>query len=177
LGDAGAIATNDAQLAARMAMFSRHGGVTKGDHQIEGINSRLDGLQAAVLNVKLKYLPAWTRTRQEIAARYNARLSGMSGVTTPFTAEGRGHVFHLYVIRHDDRDALARHLEARGIQTVINYPVALPFLPAYARLAHPPADFPVAHHNQSRILSLPIFPEMTEAQFELVAMAIKAFAE
>jgi dTDP-4-amino-4,6-dideoxygalactose transaminase len=173
MGDAGAIVTSDATLTRHMAMFARHGGLAKGDHRIEGVNSRLDGLQAAILMVKLERLPAWTRARQEIAARYSARLCGVLGLTTPATADGREHVFHLYVVRHDDRDGLARRLKARGIQTVINYPVALPFLPAYARFNHQPGDFPVAYRNQSRILSLPIFPEMTEAQFEHVASAIE----
>jgi dTDP-4-amino-4,6-dideoxygalactose transaminase len=156
-------------------MFTRHGGLTKGDHKIEGINSRLDGLQAAILSVKLKHLPRWTRLRQTIAARYSERLSRVPGLRSPTTADGRDHVFHLYVVRHEDRDGLARHLKERGIQTGINYPVALPFLPAYARLRHRSEDFPVAYRNQSRILSLPIFPEMTDAQLDHVASTIEAF--
>ena len=175
MGDAGAIVTNDSALANRVAMFTRHGGLTKGDHKIEGINSRLDGLQAAILSVKLKHLPRWTRLRQTIAARYSERLSRVPGLRSPTTADGRDHVFHLYVVRHEDRDGLARHLKERGIQTGINYPVALPFLPAYARLRHRSEDFPVAYRNQSRILSLPIFPEMTDAQLDHVASTIEAF--
>jgi dTDP-4-amino-4,6-dideoxygalactose transaminase len=175
MGDAGAIVTRDGGLAQRMAMFARHGGLTKGDHQIEGINSRLDGLQAAVLSVKLPHLGAWTERRQAVARAYGELLSGIDGLTLPQTAAGREHVWHLYVVQHERRDALARHLAERGIQTVINYPVALPFLPAYARLGHRPEDFPVAHHHQSRILSLPIFPEVSGAQLELVASAIRSF--
>jgi dTDP-4-amino-4,6-dideoxygalactose transaminase len=172
MGDAGALTTNDAKLADRMAMFARHGGLTKHDHQIEGINSRLDGLQAAVLSVKLKHLPAWTAKRRELAAAYTAALARIPSVTTPVVAPGRDPVWHLYVVRHERRDALAKHLGARGIQTVINYPVALPFVPAYARLGHGPEDFPNAHRHQSRILSLPIFPEMTPAQLAAVVDAI-----
>jgi dTDP-4-amino-4,6-dideoxygalactose transaminase len=178
MGDAGAITTQDRALADRMAMFARHGGLKKGDHQIEGINSRLDGLQAAVLGVKLPHLPHWTRRRQEVAAEYHrllAPLEGRHGLQRPLVAAGREHVYHLYVVRHEARDALARHLAAHGIQTVVNYPVALPFVPAYARLKHTPADFPNAHHNQSRVLSLPIFPEITPAQLQAVVAAIASF--
>ena len=176
MGDAGAVTTNDAALADRMGMFARHGGLTKGDHQIEGINSRLDGLQAAVLSVKLPHLEAWTQRRQKIAATYDRLLAGVPGLSTPVTAPSREHVYHLYVVRHERRDALAQHLAARGIQTSINYPVALPFVPAYRRLGHTPEQFPNAFASQSRILSLPIFPEMSEAQIGAVNDAIRSFA-
>jgi dTDP-4-amino-4,6-dideoxygalactose transaminase len=176
MGDAGALTTNDAALAERMAMIARHGGLRKGDHQVEGINSRLDGLQAAILSVKLPHLADWTRRRQEIAADYGQLLAGIPGLTLPTVAVDRTHVYHLYVVKHDRRDALAAHLKDRGVQTVINYPVALPFLPAYERLSHRPPQFPNAHANQSRILSLPIFPEMMSAQLEAVVAAIAAFA-
>jgi dTDP-4-amino-4,6-dideoxygalactose transaminase len=176
MGDAGALLTADAKLADRMAMFARHGGLTKGDHQIEGINSRLDGLQAAVLSVKLPKLAAWTQRRQEVAVEYGRRLAGIDGLALPAVAGGRSHVYHLYVVRHERRDSLARHLAALGIQTVVNYPVALPFLPAYSRFGHAPQDFPNAYHNQSRVLSLPIFPEITTTQLDQVAGAIRSFA-
>ena len=175
MGDAGAVVTDDAALAQRMAMFARHGGLKKGDHQIEGINSRLDGLQAAILSVKLPHLAGWTRRRQEIAAEYNRLLANTPGVTRPHLAAGREHVYHLYVIQHERRDALAHHLTLRGIQTVINYPVALPFLPAYSRFAHKPEDFPAAHRAQSRILSIPIFPEISETQLQAVVDSIGRF--
>jgi dTDP-4-amino-4,6-dideoxygalactose transaminase len=176
MGDAGALVTNDAALAQRMAMFARHGGLTKGDHQIEGINSRLDGLQAAVLSVKLRHLRAWTQRRQQVAAEYDRLLRGVQGLQLPEVASGREHVYHLYVIRHALRDQLARHLAQRRIQTVVNYPVAVPFLPAYGHLGHGPEDFPVAHRNQSRVLSLPMFAEITQQQIAAVAAAIAAFA-
>ena len=175
MGDAGAVLTRDAALASRMARFARHGGLTKGEHQVEGINSRLDGLQAAVLSVKLAHLPAWTVRRQEIARAYGELLAGIHGLILPHAACGREHVWHLYVVRHERRDALAQHLAGCGIQTVVNYPVALPFVPAYSRFGHGPADFPVAHRHQSRILSLPIFPEMTEEQIHCVVSAIASF--
>jgi dTDP-4-amino-4,6-dideoxygalactose transaminase len=176
MGDAGAVTTRDAELARRMAMFARHGGLTKGDHQIEGINSRLDGLQAAVLSAKLPHLARWTARRREIAAEYHRLLKDIDGLTLPAVAPEREPVWHLYVVQHDQRDALSHHLADRGIQTVINYPVALPFLPAYRRFGHQASDFPVAHGHQSRILSLPIFPEMTAMQIEAVADAIRSFA-
>lgn len=176
MGDAGAIGTGDADLARRMAMYARHGGLTKSDHQIEGINSRLDGLQAAILSVKLRYLAAWTAARQALAGEYDAALLPVSAVRTPTTRDGVAHVYHLYVIRHARRDALAAWLKDRGIATVVNYPVALPFLPAYARLDARPDDFPNAHAAQSEILSLPIFAEMSAAQLQTVVAAIAAFA-
>jgi len=176
MGDAGAICTNDHALAQRMQMFARHGGMTKGDHQIEGINSRLDGLQAAILSVKLPHLAGWTLRRQELATSYGSLLRDVEGLCLPVTAIGRAHVFHLYVVQHERRDALAQHLSGLGIQTVISYPTALPFLPAYARLGHAPSDFPNAYRNQSRILSIPIFPEMTRAHQEAVAGAIRSFS-
>jgi dTDP-4-amino-4,6-dideoxygalactose transaminase len=175
MGDAGAVCTNDSALAHRMAMFARHGGLTKGDHQIEGINSRLDGLQAAILSVKLPHLAGWTRRRQELAASYETLLQGIDGLNLPVTAHGREHVFHLYVIQHENRDALASHLNGLGIQTVISYPTALPFLPAYARFGHQPTDFPNAYRNQSRILSIPIFPEISTQQMEHVAASLRSF--
>jgi dTDP-4-amino-4,6-dideoxygalactose transaminase len=176
MGDAGAVVTGDRDLAQRMAMFARHGGLTKGEHRIEGINSRLDGMQAAILSVKLRHLDAWTRARRDKAATYNASLAGIAGLETPVEGEGREHAYHLYVVRHDRRDELASHLAAAGIQTVVNYPVALPFLPAYQRFGHVSEDFPNAWANQGRILSLPIFPEMTDLQQAQVAEAIRRFA-
>jgi dTDP-4-amino-4,6-dideoxygalactose transaminase len=176
MGDAGAICTNDTALAQRMSMFARHGGLTKGDHQIEGINSRLDGLQAAILSVKLPNLQAWTSRRQELAARYDVLLQNIDGLSLPVTNQGREHVFHLYVVQHEKRDAMARHLNDRDIQTVISYPIALPFMPAYARLGHQQADFPNSYSNQSRILSIPIFPEMSQAQQVAVAEALRSFS-
>ena len=175
MGDAGAVVTNDRALAEKMAIFARHGGLKKGDHQMEGINSRLDGLQAAILTVKLRHLPGWTHARRALAKKYDTLLSDCYGISTPPTPDDREHVYHLYVIQHDSRDALVEHLAADGIQTVINYPVALPFLPAYERFKHQPGDFPVAYRAQSRILSLPIFPEMTEAQMLAVAKSISRF--
>jgi dTDP-4-amino-4,6-dideoxygalactose transaminase len=171
-GDAGCVVANDDQLAERMAIFARHGG--KGDHVVEGINSRLDGIQAAILQAKLPHLPAWTDARRKVAARYDELLKSVGDVVTPKVERDRDHVYHLYVIRTERRDALRKHLTDAGIATVLNYPKALPFYPAYAYLGHVPEDFPIAHANQSRILSLPIYPEITSAMVEYVSTQIEA---
>jgi len=166
-GDAGCIVTNDDRLADWTATFARHGG--KGEHVMEGINSRMDGLQAAILNVKLPHLPAWTTARRRVATRYNDLLGPLDNLSTPKVAEDRSHVYHLYVVTTDNRDLLKKALANGGITTSLNYPKALPFYPAYAYLDHKPVDFPAAYHNQSRILSLPIFPEMTDEMIDYVA--------
>jgi dTDP-4-amino-4,6-dideoxygalactose transaminase len=170
-GDAGCIVTNDDALADWAATFARHGG--KGEHVMEGINSRMDGLQAAILNVKLPHLPAWTTARRRVAARYNELLTGIDGLATPKVGGDRSHVYHLYIVTTDKRDSLKKTLADSEITTSLNYPKALPFYPAYAYLGHKPMDFPAAYHNQSRILSLPIFPEMTEEMIEHVANQIR----
>lgn len=176
MGDAGATTTNDAALARHMACFARHGGLVKGEHEMEGINSRLDGLQAAILRVKLPHLAQWTANRRKVAKRYDALLTGTPGISIPTECAGREHVYHLYVIEAEERDALAAGLRARGVPTVINYRTALPFLPAYRRLGHAPDDFPVAHRLQGRILSLPIFAELSEAQQDHVVDAVREAA-
>src|SRR5712672_1168896 len=161
MGDAGAVVTNDAALAEHMTMLARHGGLTKHQHRIEGINSRLDGMQAAVLSAKLPHLRQWTKARQDAAKIYNAGLNQIEDVVVPAAAADREHVYHLYTIKHPRRDELAAHLNANGIQTAINYPTALPFLAAYSRLNARPEQFPNAHRQQGRILSLPMFAEIT----------------
>ena len=172
-GDAGCVVTNDDRLADWMTTFARHGG--KGDHVMEGINSRMDGLQAGILNAKLPHLPAWTAARRRVAACYNELLEDVGDVITPTVKSDRDHVYHLYVIRTENRDALREHLSEAGISTVVNYPKALPFYPAYAYLGHVPKNFPAAYFNQSRILSLPIYPEMPEEAITHVANVISDF--
>lgn len=170
MGDAGGLVTNDRKLAEWCATYARHGG--KGDHKIEGINSRLDGLQAAILSVKLPKLAGWTKARQEIAGQYNSLLAGITGLKTPEVATGRIHVYHLYVIRSEKRDTLREHLKKEGVDTVLNYPKALPFYPAYDYLAHKPGDFPNAFRDQNEILSIPIYPEMTSEQIKYVTEVV-----
>ena len=144
---------------------------------MEGINSRMDGLQAAILNAKLPYLPAWTEARRSVAVRYNELLGDVGEVITPHVASDRDHVYHLYVIRTEKRDELKKHLTEASIATVLNYPKALPFYPAYTYLGHTPDDFPFAYANQALILSLPIFPEMSDEALSYVAENIKMFFE
>jgi dTDP-4-amino-4,6-dideoxygalactose transaminase len=172
-GDAGCIVTNNDHLADWMATFARHGG--KGEHVMEGINSRMDGLQGAILNVKLPHLPAWTAARRRVAARYDELLNELGDIVAPKVAPDCEHVYHLYVIRTEKRDALKKHLAAARVATVINYPKALPFYPAYAYLGHTPKDFPNAYFNQSQILSLPIYPEMTREMLSDVVDSIANF--
>ena len=173
MGDAGCLVTNDDRLADWAELYARHGG--KGEHLIEGINSRLDGMQAAILSAKLPHLGRWTAARQRVATRYDAALAGLDWLRTPTVAAGRTHVYHLYVIRAQRRDALRERLSGLGIGTMLNYPKALPFYPAYARLGHAPADFPNAWAAQGEVLSLPMFPEMSEMEIDIVCDAIRDF--
>lgn len=173
MGDAGGIVTNRDDLVEWMTRFARHGG--KGNHHIEGMNSRMDGFQGAVLRLKVPHLRRWTKSRQELAVGYSRGLKGVGDIELPQVAEGRSHVYHLYVIRTSRRDELREHLTASGISTVLNYPKALPFYPAYDYLGHQLADFPNAARHQDQILSLPIFPEMTEVQQQIVVNAIRQF--
>lgn len=175
-GDAGAVVTRDAALADRMRMYANHGQVKKHDHRIEGINSRLDGIQAAVLSAKLPFILDWTARRQQVAAWYGEALAGISGVELPKVREGASHVFHLYVIQHFDRDALATHLANNGIQTAVHYPTPLPLLECYASRGFTAAQFPCAAREQERILSLPMYPEMTRDMVQYVADTVRAFS-
>jgi dTDP-4-amino-4,6-dideoxygalactose transaminase len=175
-GDAGAIITNDDGLAEKMRMFANHGALKKHEHKMEGINSRLDSLQAAILTAKLPYLKQWTAQRESNAALYTETLAN-SGMILPQKRQGTKHTYHLYVVRSSKRDQLKSFLESRGIQTAIHYPTPLPYLPAYKYLNHDPADFPVASRYKNQILSLPIFPEMTPAQIEYVGLQVFEFAK
>lgn len=175
-GDAGAIVTSNSDLAERVRMFRNHGRKRKYGHEFEGTNSRLDGLQAAILSVKLKHLPAWTSLRQERARLYTRMLEELEGITCPHIATDRTHVFHLFVIRTPYRDELRKHLTTNGIATGIHYPVALPNLEAYRYLGHGQNDFPVASRLSGQILSLPIYAEMTEGHVEQAAAEIRRFS-
>lgn len=171
MGDAGAIITNDDGLATRMAMYCRHGGLIKGEHRIEGINSRMDGMQAAILSVKLPYLEAWNEKRTKVAGYYNELLAKKE-LILPVEKKDRTHVWHLYVVKSKKRDFLKNQLEKNGVATSINYPIALPFLPAYSYLNSDKGDFPVSYKNQSEIISLPIYPELCEEGVIYIASLI-----
>jgi len=174
-GDAGAIVTNDDDLAKRARMYANHGSLIKHQHEIEGINSRLDGLQAAILSAKLRHIHDWTKRRQQNALIYNQLLQDVEGIVTPKTRPNGSHVFHLYVVRARNRDGLQKYLKDQGIDTGVHYPAPLPFLKAYQYLRHVPEDFPVAHKYQHEILSLPMYPEITREQIEYVVTHIKNF--
>ena len=171
-GDAGCIITNDDDLAEKMRRFSAHGTLDKHDHEIEGINSRLDGLQAAILSVKLKYINGWTDLRIKHAESYSKLLLN-SGVEVPKIHSDAKHVFHLYVIRIDHRDELQNHLKENEISTGIHYPIALPYLKAYNYLGHTPEDFPVAYEYPNQILSIPIYPELKTNDQHIIIDTIK----
>ena len=174
-GDAGCIITNNDALAEQCKMYANHGALTKHQHQIEGINSRLDGLQAAILNAKLPYILQWTESRIEKAALYNKHLNGITQITLPKVRPNTKHTFHLYVILATQRDELMQHLKNNGIETALHYPTALPNLKCYDYLQVTPQHFAVATALQHQILSLPIYPELTENSIEYIATSIKAF--
>jgi dTDP-4-amino-4,6-dideoxygalactose transaminase len=174
-GDAGCIITNDDELADKCRMYSHHGALKKHQHQIEGINSRLDGLQAAVLSAKLPHLADWTEGRIRCAALYTKYLEGIPEVITPRQRPNTKHTWHLYVIRCKKRTALTEYLSSLGIETSVHYPVILPNMPVYRYLGYKPEDFPVANSMQEEILSLPLFPEMTETQIQFTSDSIKSF--
>ncbi len=175
-GDAGAIVTNDEALAKKARMFANHGRIDKYDHEIEGINSRLDGLQAAVLGVKLKHLAAWSEQRRKNAYIYNDHLKG-TGLVTPVEINDVKSVYHLYVVRtkKETRQKLQDHLKSKGIATGIHYPIALPNLKAYAYLKHNESDFPEATKASREILSFPMYPELSGSQIEFIVQTIKEF--
>ena len=174
-GDAGCIITNDAELAEKCRMYANHGALVKHQHQIEGINSRMDGLQAAILGVKLPHLKTWTAQRRKNAALYNEALKGITQVITPTERPNTQHSYHLYVIRCEDRDALKEYLQENGIETAIHYPTPLPLLPAYQKQGYDATAYPVSEKVSKEILSLPMYPELSQAQIETIAQTIKAF--
>jgi len=175
-GDAGAVVTNDDELARKMRMYANHGALKKHAHEMEGINSRLDTLQAAILNVKLPHIHEWNRKRQANAAVYTQLLRSMNlPLRLPLVRENTEHTFHLYVVQTDRRDELKAFLEEQGVQTAIHYPTALPNLKAYQYLGHQPSDFPVASKWQNQSLSLPMYPELTTQEIEYVCEKIRKF--
>ncbi|MEE2687231.1 MAG: DegT/DnrJ/EryC1/StrS family aminotransferase [Chloroflexota bacterium] len=171
-GDAGAIVSSDEDFSIRARMFANHGSIVKHQHEMEGINSRMDGIQAAVLSVKLKYIHEWNESRARHADWYNKMLATLPEITTPKLHSDRSHVFHLYVIRSKVRDVLQTKLKNAGIQTAIHYPVSLPLLNAYKYLGYTASDFPVSYQYQDEILSLPMYPEMTEEMRNFVLQEI-----
>ena len=174
-GDAGCIITNDDELALKTRMFARHGALKKHQHEMEGINSRLDGLQAAILNVKLDYILKWTNARISNAAIYDNVLNSITQIEIPKVRKMVKHSYHLYVIKTEKRDELANYLKENGIDTAVHYPIALHNMNAYKYLNYSREDFPVASFNENKILSLPMFPELKRDQIEYIADKINDF--
>ena len=168
-GDAGAVVTNDVDVAARVRMLGAHGSERKYQHDAVGMNSRLDTIQAVVLNAKLRRLALWNERRRKAAARYQELLADLPGVELPRTAPGNADVWHLYVIRVLERDRVLAALNAAGIGAGIHYPVPVHLSGAYRGLGLGPGSFPVAERAAGGILSLPMFPHISEVQQQYVA--------
>lgn len=175
LGDAGAVTTNDAALAQQVQVLRNYGSQQKYYNEVVGYNSRLDELQAALLRVKLRELPEWTRQRQQVAAWYDQHLAGIADLRLPAVAAGATHVYHLYVVHTPHRAALQQHLTAQGIGTMIHYPVPPHLQQAYQSLQLPAGRFPIAEELAATCLSLPMWPGLTEDQVVAVAAAIKSY--
>ncbi len=173
-GEGGALVTNDAALAARAKSLREHGSTVRYHHDEVGYNYRLEGIQGAVLGVKLKHLAAWTRGRQRVAARY-AELLKDTPLQLPAVTAGNESAWHLYTVRSPRRDELKQHLDANGIGNAVHYPMPLHLQKAYAGLGYKPGDFPVAEQACREVLSLPMFAELTDAQLERVAEVVKNF--
>ncbi len=172
-GDAGAITTRDEALARRMALLRDHGSAAKYVHEVIGTNERLDAIQAAVLNAKLPYLEAWTEARRRHAAAYTERLKDVPGVTVPVELPDARHVYHIYCIRvPGNRDAIKAALNERGIGAGIHYPIPVHLQPALAHRGWRRGQFPEAEAAAATILSLPLYPELTEAQIDSVVQAL-----
>ena len=176
-GDGGAVVTNDEQLAVTVRMLRNHGRTDKYLHEYVGVNSRLDTLQAAILGVKLTRLEEWNRMRRTVAAKYDAALGEFAGLTLPAEMPGGKHVYHLYVVRTGRRDELRQYLSENGIGVGIHYPIPLHLQPALQFLGYGPGDFPVAEQLADSILSIPMYPEMQDAQLVRVVQTLAAFNE
>jgi dTDP-4-amino-4,6-dideoxygalactose transaminase len=177
MGDGGAVFTRDAALAERIKMMANHGQKVKYRHDVVGCNSRLDTLQAAILRVKLRHLDSYAAARQAAAARYDAGLAGLAGVQTPVRRAESTHVYHQYTLRVADqqRDALAAHLKADGIPSMIYYPLPLHRQLAYRSERYPEGSFPVAEQLCAEVLSLPMHTELTAATQDLIIQSIQTF--
>jgi dTDP-4-amino-4,6-dideoxygalactose transaminase len=173
-GDAGGVLTESAELAARVRALGNYGSKVRYEHPETGFNSRLDTLQAVVLSAKLERLADWNAQRRAAAARYSALLTDLEAVETPRTMPENEHVWHLYVVRVPDRDRLLGELHAAGIGAGVHYPTPIHLHGAFAHLGHGVGDFPAAEAAARSILSLPMFPGITEAQQEQVVSALRA---
>lgn len=177
IGDGGALALRDGDLARACRMIANHGSEVRYRHERVGINSRLDSIQAAVLSVKLPHLETYNRQRRQVADRYDRAFAPLAerGITPPLAAAGRAHVYQQYTLRSAQRDALAAHLAARGIPTAVHYPEPLHLQVAFAQFADAAFPMTAAEAAAREVLSLPIFPEMTEAEIDAVIDAVRSF--
>ena len=174
-GDAGLITTNDEGLAARLKEYRVHGGLQMYHHDVVGTNSRIDALQAAVLVAKLPFLQGWSRARYENAQRYIEAFSDIPEVGLPTTLPGNAHIYNQFTVRVQDRDGLRRHLSEHGIGSGVYYPVPLHLQPCFKDLGYREGDFPVSERLSRTVLSLPIYPELTEEQIEAVINRVREF--
>ncbi len=170
------VTPHNADYARTIRMLRDWGAEKKYQHVLKGYNFRLEGIQGAVLRVKLKYLEKWTEQRRAAGARYDQLLAG-SGVPTPFAHAHNRHVYHIYAVRTADRQAWQDALNAEGVQSGIHYPIPVHLLPAYADLGYKAGQFPHSEKAANEVLSLPMFPELTAAQGEEVARAVIALAQ
>jgi dTDP-4-amino-4,6-dideoxygalactose transaminase len=174
-GDGGMITTQDDALAERLKRLRVHGGAKQYHHEEVGFNSRLDTLQAAILLAKLPHLAAWSSGRRARAARYNEAFKGLGAVHTPITDPANEHIFHQYTIRAERRDDLRTHLQAKNIGSMIYYPTALHLQPCFADLGYKLGSLPVTEQAMKEVISLPIYPELTDAQQDEVVAAVREF--
>lgn len=175
LGDAGAVTTNDSKIARQIKMLRNYGSEIKYHNQVVGYNKRLDEMQAAFLSVKLKHLKSWTASRQAIANQYLDGLEGVGDLILPVTQAGATHVYHLFVVRTHFRDQLTSFLQKCGIGTLIHYPIPPHLQKCYGNLGHNSGDFPIAEELANTLLSLPIWPGMSQDQVDYVVDSVKAF--
>ena len=173
-GEGGALVTNNAAFAARARSLREHGSTQRYYHDEVGFNYRMEGIQGAVLGVKLKHLDTWTRERRRVAHRYQELLSG-APLQLPVEAPDCASAWHLFVVRHPRRDDLKKHLEAHQVGCALHYPMPLHLQKAYAHLGYEPGDFPLSEKAARECLSLPIFPEMTDAQIQRVVSVVQDF--
>jgi len=175
-GEAGAVTTNDAVMADKIRMLRNHGQAKKYYHDVEGYNGRLDAIQCGILHAKLSHLAAWNAQRRDRAADYSRLLASNKAITLPFEPSWSRAVYHLFVIRTNDRDGMIGHLKKAGIGTGIHYPIPLHLQKAYASLNYSVGDFPVAERASAEIISLPMFPQLTTQQQARVIEEVLAFA-
>ena len=172
-GEGGAVVTADEDVARKLRMLRNHGQASKNRHSLVGWNSRLDGIQAAVLGIKLRHLDAWNQRRRRHAQCYDSGLAEVPEVILPMVADGRRHVFHVYALRVHGRRCLMAALEAKGIACGIHYPIPIHLQAAYRSLGYKRGDFPVAEQCAEEFVSLPLFPEMTRSQVAYVTEAVR----